>query len=106
MGKLKRLALLIRYQFPSKLPVGVTEFDHFVSSIISVYKLPDFPSYRHAVAAAIMHLGPQETSKPKVFFAKSLKKSMANQVAFEMIQKIKDEEKKKAEETLLEQRAS
>lgn len=46
----------------------------------------------------IMHLGSQTTFKSKYFFAKSIRKAMANQVAYEKIQEIKEEEKKSEED--------
>lgn len=48
------------------------------------------PSYRHAIASMILHLDTLITHKPKRFFAKAIRKSMANQVAFEKIQLLKD----------------
>lgn len=85
-------------KFPSKLPVGMDELDSFTSDILSTYHLPDKPSYRHAVANMIMHLGPTISHAPKSYFAKSIIKAMANQVAFEKIQQISKEEKEKAAE--------
>lgn len=40
----------------------------------------------------VMHLGPTTTHVPKMFFAKSIKKAMANEVAFNKIQQLKQEE--------------
>lgn len=60
---------------------------------MTVYGLPLNPSYRQAVASSIMHLGHVTDSKPKAFFAKSIKKAMANHAAFDKIQQLKEEEK-------------
>lgn len=108
MGILKRLSLLIRYRFPSKLPTGMTEFEDFVQSILVAYKLPDLPSYKNAVATMIMHLSPQQSYAPKAYFAKGIRKSMANQIAYSKIQEYKklEEEREKAEEKAVEQKAS
>jgi hypothetical protein len=46
----------------------------------------------------VMHLGPQTTSVKKYWIACSIRKAQANQVAFEVIQKIKEEEKKAKDE--------
>lgn len=42
-----------------------------------------------------MHLGPQQNTVKRTFIAKSIKKAQANQVAFEQIQKLKEEQKAK-----------
>lgn len=85
---------------PSKLPVGLDQFESYCSSIFETYSLPDLPSYRNAIATMIMHLAPTSFYKPKFYFAKSVKKAMANQTAYEVIQRIRDEEKKKEQEAL------
>lgn len=79
-------------RFPTALPKGAEEFDEFAQSILSTYNIPDFPSYRRAIASMIMHLGPTMSHAPKSFFAKSIKKAMANEVAFNKIQQFKREE--------------
>ena len=87
----KRFAAL----FPSKLPTkGAAELDVFCASIFDLYGIPDMPSYRHAIATMIMHLGPQADRKSKSFFARSVKKAMANQIAYELIDHLRKEEKK------------
>lgn len=43
----------------------------------------------------IMHLGTQTTRKSKRYFAKGIQKAMANQVAYDKIQQIRDKEKLK-----------
>lgn len=82
---------------PSKLPIGMTEHDQFATDLFATYDIPDKRSYRHAVATMIMHLGPQVTKVPKMYFVDSIRKAMANQIAFEKIQLIKEEEKAEME---------
>ncbi len=84
---------------PSRLPLGMTEFDDFCTSIFKTYSLPDLPSYRHAIASMVMHLGPTTANKPKWFFAKSVRKAMANQIAYENIQKLKKQEQEYMDRT-------
>lgn len=83
--------------FPHALPRGRNQFEAFCGNIFFAYDLPDFPSYRHSVATMIMHLDPTHHRKAPYFFAKSIKKAMANQVAYEMIQEIKEAEKAAAQ---------
>lgn len=100
-GLLKKLFSQLRGYFPSALPKGAKEFDVFIESILETYNLPDMPSYRHAVASMIMHLGPQTSTKSKIFFARSIRKAMSNQVAYEKIQELKDAEIAKAKQEQL-----
>lgn len=82
---------MILARFPHKLPVGGSEFDSFFESICTLYGLPNLPSYRQAVATMIMHLGPIQYRASKHYFYASIRKSMANQVAYDKIQEIKQE---------------
>lgn len=77
-----------------KLPVGMTEFDVYWQKLVDVYGVPNLPSYKNAVASMIMHLPPNQfKAKPKFFFI-GIRKAMANQVAYEVIQQIREQEKK------------
>jgi hypothetical protein len=95
--KLKKFLSFLLSFFPTTLPTGMAEFTAFCDSIIWTYDLPDLVSYRHAIASMVMHLGPTTISKPKRYFAISVKKAMANQIAYENIQLFK--EKKEATTT-------
>lgn len=90
--EIKKTIAQIRGLLSTALPKGATEFDSFCDSILSTYDIPNFPSYRRTIASLIMHLGPTTTHVPKVFFARSIRKAMANQVAFDKIQQLKKEE--------------
>lgn len=102
MNKAKKLMKLALGAVPSKLPRGIEEFDEYCRSIFELYDLPDLPNYRLAIASIIMHLGPTVTRSPKLFFAKSIHKADTNEAAFEAIQKLKEEDKRKREEALKE----
>ena len=93
-SKLIKTLQFLRGFLPKSLPVGVREFNQFCESIFTVYGLPDLPSYRHAIGTMIMHLGPVTFYKAPWFFALSVKKAMANQVAYEMLMELKEAEKK------------
>lgn len=68
------------------------QFEAFTNDILQTYDLPDEPSYKHAIGATVMHLGPLVTYKPKSYFGKAVTKAMANHAAFEGMQKFKKEE--------------
>lgn len=70
----------------------------FMLDIFETYRLPDMPSYRQAIASLIMHLGPTTSKMSRKYFAISVKKAMANQVAYEVIDAIRAADKKAAEE--------
>ena len=95
MTKLKNILALLRGRFNTQLPIGVTEFNAFCDKVFSTYGIPSLPSYKHAIASMIQHLGPQVDRAPLIFFSISIHKAQANQVAFEVMQQINKDEKAK-----------
>ncbi len=95
--QLKRWAHAFLGFIPQPLPKGHSEFDAFCDRLFDVYGLPSLPSYREAVATMILHLPPTTHRKSPRFFAKSIKKAMANQVAYSFLhpEKSKELEEKK-----------
>lgn len=82
---------------PSRLPVGVSEFEHWSNSIIELTPgLADDDSIKFALASMIMHLGAQRSSAPKNYFVRSLRKTAANQVAHAVLTEIKIKQQEKA----------
>lgn len=76
--------------FPSKLPVGMKQFNDWAESIIELSgKYADDDSLRYALASMILHSGSDKGSKPKAYFVNCLRKSAANQVASQIFQDIK-----------------
>lgn len=79
-----------RSYFPSKLPVGMSEFDAWADSIIELSgQFADVDSMKFAIASIVIHLPPTRSSVPKSYFVKSMRKSAANQVASQFFQDIK-----------------
>ena len=74
------------------LPLGKQEFDDFVarikSSIPPLQGLTD-ESLRFTLATMILRLGPQDSHKDDLYFAKSIMKAGANEVAAAVIQELK-----------------
>lgn len=87
---------------PSKLPQGVTEFEAWSKHIINLYQMPDNDSIRFALAAGIMHLPSTAAYRPKRYFGTTLIKGAANQVAHQIIQDLKDKQKKEEQAAALE----
>lgn len=80
--------------FPSNLPQGKTEFEAFAGDICELYGFPSSPDYFHMIAAMIQHLGQDTYQVPKRYFLKHIRKAIANEVAFWVMQDINKEKKK------------
>lgn len=99
--KLKRLLSQIRGLAPSSLPQGLAEFDSWMNSIVDLYSPPgDSRSVRFVLSSLLMRLGPSEAYKSKFYFACSLKRAAASQVAVYIQEVIKNEQR--AEQAALE----
>ncbi len=90
--KLKHLIDLIWGLLPQPLPLGMAEFDLWTTRIIRTYGLLDNDSVRFALATMIMHVGPQSSRKSPLYFAKTAKKGMANQIAHGYMQNLKEKQ--------------
>ena len=90
--------------FPSRLPVGLTEFDAWVDDIIELSgQFAERESMAQALANLLMHASPGDKFQtarshiPKRWFVKGLVKGAANQVAAHVFYEIqKKNEIKKA----------
>lgn len=103
----KKLYLRCKGFISQDLPTsGMKELDQYCEMIFFTYNLPDLPSYRQAICSMIMHLSPTVHAKAPYFFAKSVKKAMANQIAYEKIQKLKKDEDEYIKKTLHTSRVS
>lgn len=67
---------------PSKLPVGMTEFEAFTGDIIALSgKYADEDSLKFAISTMILHADAHHAYIPKQYFVRRLRKVAANQVA-------------------------
>jgi hypothetical protein len=80
---------------PRPLPLGKQEFEEWSDRIISGALIPGVTaeSQKWALANGLLHLGPTESHKPDAFFIHTLRKNCINQVAFAMMEEIKDAQK-------------
>lgn len=79
---------------PRPLPMGVKEFHDWSDRIIAGAMIhADAPSLKFALAEMIMHLKPTDSHCPDAHFIHSLRKGAANQVAYAMMQEIRDARK-------------
>lgn len=93
VNKIKKQLNKVKSYFPTRLPIGMTEFNDWTSSIVNTFDLPDNDSTRFGLAVMITHLQPTEFTKSKRYFAISVKKSMANQIAFANMEELKAKQK-------------
>ncbi len=63
------------------------------NSLTETYNLPTLASYKQAVASSIMHLPPTVSQKAPSFFASTIRKAMANQIAYNIIEEVRAQEK-------------
>lgn len=93
--RFKRLLRQLAGLVPTKIPVGVTEFNKWADDFIETYTLPtqDSDSLKFTLASIIMHLGPQVAYKPKFYFYLTINAAAAKQVAGSVFYEIKQKAK-------------
>lgn len=98
--KNKVLKLIRRFLalFPSKLPIGMTEFYRWADDVIDLSGLPHNDSTVFSLATMILHLKATEAYKSKQYFILTIKKGAANQIAAGVMQELKDKQLAKAAE--------
>lgn len=104
MKQVKLAVKRILSYLPSKLPVGVTEFNSFAQDILDLSgNYADKDSMTFAIASMVIHLPAGKGYASKNHFIQGLRKSAANQVASQVFQDIKTRQeavlKKQAEDT-------
>jgi hypothetical protein len=106
MKRIKALYAKIRSYFPSKLAVGMTEYEEWLESTVNLAgNFADKKSLDWALSTMILHAPSDKDSISKQYFVKRLRKGAANQVASQKIQDIKaaqdaqQAEQKQAEDT-------
>ncbi len=100
----------LRGLFPSKLPIGMTEYSEWVDSIMSTYYLPtnDKDSVIFAISHDIMRFPPLTTTKAKYYFVLMLRGAAAKQIAgaaFHEV-KIRSDERRAELERLAKEKSS
>lgn len=91
IGTIKRTIRQLVGLLPTRLPVGVEEFDAYISSLRSTYTLPTVSDedVRYVVSSLILHLGPTAAFKPKAYFYLALQATAAKQIASHNFQQVK-----------------
>ncbi len=95
---IKKLVILSKYLrafLPSRLPVGMKEFDDWAESFHEIYTMPtsNKDSVKFTLATIVMHLGSTIAYKSKFFFYLTIQASAAKQVAGTAFYDIKERQK-------------
>ena len=100
LQQLKLLPKRLLSRIPTKLPVGLSQFDAWTKEIIELSgQFADETSIRFVLASELMHSDAKKGSVPKHYFVSRCRKLAANQTAGYILQEIKAaQEKVKAEE--------
>jgi uncharacterized protein YegP (UPF0339 family) len=93
---IKNFLKQIRNLFPSKLPIGTSEFEIWAEDIVSTYEFARSQdlnrSYRFVLASNITTLSQTTAYKAKHYFFLVIKAACAKEIAGGMMYKIKQEQ--------------
>lgn len=92
LNKFKKLYKLFLSLFPSKLPIGMTDFYLWSDSVLELSDVPNNSSTVFCLATMILHLPSTSDKKSKYYFIKSLNKYASNQIAAGVIQDLKQKQ--------------
>ncbi len=87
---MKKLLTKFWFLFPSRLPIGMTQWKKWSKDIISTYPLPQNESSEFALATMILHSPASKFYRSKWSFARDAMKSMSNQIASQVMLEIKE----------------
>ncbi len=92
LNKFKLLVTKFLYLFPSRTPIGMTEFQNWSTSILRTYGWPENDSFRFSLAAMVINLGPTVKYRSKYWFGVSLHSAASKQIAGEVFRVLKDKQ--------------
>ena len=90
--------------FPTKLPLGMTEFDAWSASILALLgPIADQDSLKFATATEVVRLGPEVRRISKQYFVRRIKAGAAKQIAGAVMYDMKEKQKAQQEVLLAKQ---
>lgn len=92
-SKFKKVIQTIKAFVPRRLPETPAAHWAWATAIIEIGSLPDNDSFRHAIATQVLHLPPNVMRKSQMYFVSTLRRSIANQTAFQIVQETKGAQK-------------
>lgn len=98
MSTIKHLFKQLLGFFPSKLPVGIPQFEAWAKDIADTYNLPtkDENSIKYILATCIINLTEGTVYKPKFYFFKIISNAASRQIAGFVFHDIKTKQKEAA----------
>ena len=87
--RLKQILTMVMAYVPKRLPETPAAYTAWEQGILDAGGFPVNDSFRHAIATQVLHLTPSVHVKSQMFFVNNLRRSIANQVAFSVIQDTK-----------------
>ena len=99
MKKLKSVIRVIRSYLPSRLPQTGMAMEAWVVDVLALAKVPDNDSFRQAIASELMNLDGLINKKAKQYFVKVIQKRIVNQLAYQIIEGIREKEKQQREQS-------
>lgn len=105
MHPIKRFFIKAAHKISTPLPQTEEEFEVWAKSILTAHGFEYKPEYIHSFATMIQHWSSNHnpSSAPKLHFVKALKRGIANEVAFNVLAKLREEHKKEMEKKKQEQ---
>lgn len=95
---LSNLLVWLNSFIPEKLPQGMSEFNRWVDEISYLSGLPLNDKLRKVISQLIISLPPQMARVQKRYVVLTIQKAAANQVAFETLSLIDEQQQEKSKE--------
>lgn len=102
-AKLSRLLRIISSYVPQSLPQNEAAVREWIADLLDLARLPNNSSFQIAIASMVLHLNAGTLRASKQGFIKQLKRSIANQSAYNVMTDLKEQEKKAADERKLQE---
>lgn len=84
-----------------RLPITPDEYNQFVKALGEYAQIEDIENYHHAIATMIMHHPQTSCMKSPDDFVQAIRKAQANEVAWGVLEALKEQEKKNQDEAAL-----
>ena len=96
MQKLRNLLAFLMLFVPEQMPQSDLALESFIQGVCKGGGYPINDSFRHAVAASMLHIDSSKIYVTKYSFIKMLKRAEAAQAAYNLIQQVKANDKEAA----------
>jgi hypothetical protein len=94
-AKLKRAWKVLNSYIPKQLPQSEAAAQAWCTEVLEVAGLPDNASFRIAIYSMVLHLSSKATKASQQGFIQQLRRSIANQSCYNLMDELKRQEKQK-----------